>query len=725
MSFGRSFAPPGFSSGWPHGSSSRRVPPCTVRAWSSRLVVFCPSSGDYRFGRPISFRKSPPPLPTRPKTVKDYEVERESLFMTLDQAIEMALRNAEVIRVLQGTNAGSSGQTIYDPAIQNTLIDVERSRFDPSLNTGIDISRNESPGAVLNPAVPGSALIEGPDITRSNLTAGLSTTKVTGGTLSLNASASPANTAPNATSPLNPLTPTSLDLSYNQPLLRGRGLDVNLAPVVIARINTERSLYQLKGSVQELVRSVIDGYWQLVAARVRLWALEQQVEQLETAFRFFDAELQVGRGDLGDTAQAQVSLSQFRANLVAARAEVLDREAALFNVFGLPPRPDVRLIPTTAPSRVKIDVDWQSLVTTASNSRPDIIQRKLNIHADEQQLRVACNRTLPQLDAVGLVRMNGLGGQAPNGNVITSDFFQFNDVQVGLSLQTPLGQRSARAQLRQDQLTLARDQALLRQDLHAVTHQLAASLRNLEQFFAQYEAFQKVRTASRVNLNRQFDFFKVGGIATDRPNYLNVLQAVTDWGNAINSEANALAQYNGEIANLSLQRGTILEEHGVVFQEELYGSVGPFGVCPDQPYSQTDYMNCQCYPGSTAVAGMTPQYSDGGRAAEESFELESIFEQRGKPSESEEIDVDEECNRLDRDAPESSETDMQSGQDDQDLTRPLPVPRPNPKPELLPNRPPTSASEQPANPPGNSLDTLRQRMRELMELTPGASRPRN
>ena len=470
------------------------------------------------------------PLTTQPKTVKNYEVDRESYYLTLDQAIELALRNAEVIRVLQGTTAGSTGQTVYDPAIQNTAIDVERARFDPNLNAGVDLSRNENPSAGFDPTNPGGAIIEGSDVTRSNLSAGLSQTKVTGGTLSVNANASPTNTAPNAFSPLNPQTPTSLAFSYNQPLLRGRGLDVNLAPVVIARINTERSLYQLKGGVQELVRSVINGYWQLVAARVRLWALEQQVEQLDTAFKFFDTRFQVGSADLGDTAQAQVSLSQFRANLITARAEILDREAALFNVFGLPPRPDVRLIPTTAPSRIRIDVDWEDLVTTASNNRPDIIQRKLDIHADEQRLRVACNRTLPQLDAVGLVRMNGLGGQAPNGNVTTSDFLQFNDMQVGLSLQTPLGQRSARAQLRQDQLSLARDQALLRQDLHAVTHELAASLRNLESFFAQYEAFQKVRTAARVNLNRQFDFFEVGGIATEQLNILNVLQAVTDWG---------------------------------------------------------------------------------------------------------------------------------------------------------------------------------------------------
>ena len=477
---------------------------------------------------PEQFVPAQLPNPGRPKSVADITAERETFYISLDRAIELALQNAEVIRVLQGVSAGSTGQTIYDPAIQNTQVDVERARFDPNLNAGVDLTRNESPSAFIDPANPNNAIISAADVTQGNLSAGVSNTNTYGGRVNVNARATPTNVAPNAGLGLNPQTPTSLDVSYTQPLLRGRGNGVNLAPVVIARINTERSLYQLKDGVQNLVRSVIDGYWQLVAARVRLWSLEQQVEQLETAFKFFDAQRQVGRGDLGDTAQAEVSLEQFRANLIAAEAEILDREAALFNALGIPPRPDLRLVPTTAPVREKEPVDWEELVATAANNRPDIIERKLTIETDEQRLRIACNRTLPQLDAVALARMNGLGGRAPGGQVANSQFLQFNDLQVGLSLQTPLGQRAARAQLRQDQLSLARDQALLRQQLHAVTHDLAASVRNLERFFAQYEAFQKVRAASRTNLQRQIDFFQVGGIATERPNYLNVLQAVTD-----------------------------------------------------------------------------------------------------------------------------------------------------------------------------------------------------
>jgi hypothetical protein len=82
-----------------------------------------------------------------------------------------------------------------------------------------------------------------------------------------------------------------------------------------------------------------------------------------------------------------------------------------------------------------------------------------------------------------------------------------------------------------------------------------------------------VRDAARINVDRQFADFLAG-----RPTiYLNVLQAITDWGNAVSSENQALVLYNTELANLERETGTILESHGVRFWEERYRSVGPLG----------------------------------------------------------------------------------------------------------------------------------------------------
>ena len=89
-------------------------------------------------------------------------------------------------------------------------------------------------------------------------------------------------------------------------------------------------------------------------------------------------------------------------------------------------------------------------------------------------------------------------------------------------------------------------------------HLLGLSVRNLAQFYAQYETLKVTRAAAAVNLDQQLAEFRSG-----RAIFLNVLLAISDWGNSVSNEAQTLSQYNTELANLERQTGTILETHGV------------------------------------------------------------------------------------------------------------------------------------------------------------------
>ena len=122
---------------------------------------------------------------------------------------------------------------------------------------------------------------------------------------------------------------------------------------------------------------------------------------------------------------------------------------------------------------------------------------------------------------------------------------QFTDWSLGVNFSVPLGLRQGRAAMRQAELILVRDRANLDQGVHAALNEVADSVRNLSQFYEQYKAFRETRTAARINLEQQLAEFRVG-----RAIFLNVLQAITDWGNAVSSEAQALAQYNTELARL-------------------------------------------------------------------------------------------------------------------------------------------------------------------------------
>jgi outer membrane protein TolC len=499
--------------------------------------------------------------------------------LSLDEVIRIALANAEVVRIAAGNTAVSSGETIYDPAISNTLIDQSRARFDPTVQSDNTFSRINQPQGIF--VTPSQVQIQGTPTQGFQSSSEISKTLITGGSLGLSANVN-QNRYDADGFPLNPQTGNNVAASITQPFLKGAGAPANLAPILIARINTERSFFQLKDSVQDLVLSAIQVYWNLSYAQRDVWARQQQVEQGQEAFKREKARLKSGFGDVGDMAQAQVSYENFRALLINAQANLLNQEAVLRNLLGLSPS-DPRPIQLTTPPYVDhLQSDWQRVLRLAGTYRPDIIELKLILEADEQQLIYSKNQALPEVNLGALYRWNGLEGRTPDGQYLSTPGGKFTDWEAGINFSVPLGLRKERAAIRETELLIARDRANIQQSLHATAHTLAASFRNLAQYYEQYQAYGRMRAAAHLNLQRQMADFMVGR----KTLYLNVLQAITDWGNAVNFEYLALTLYNTELAQLERQTGTILETHGIRFVEERYRSIGPLGRLGPEP----------CYP---------------------------------------------------------------------------------------------------------------------------------
>jgi outer membrane protein TolC len=545
---------------------------------------------------PATFPRGP-----TPPTVSSPEAEREKspVVLGLDQAIRVTLANSQVVRILTGTTAVASGATIYDPAIVLPTIDQAKARFDPNFSVANTFGRLSPPAGVLDPLDPRRALIEAFPTQSYTLDTSLSKVNSLGGTAKVEALVIPSRTRGEFL-PLNPQTSTSIQLSYTQPLLQGAGIPANLAPIVIARLNTERSFFQFKDNMQQSVRSVIQGYWNLVFARTDLWARQQQVNQLQKTLEYFEARFRVKSANLGDVSQARTSLRNFEATLISSKANVLNQEAALANVMGLPP--GTHLVPYSFPTKNRLEVKWDEIVKLSEDHRPDIIELKLIVDADRQQIIIAENQARPQLNGTMLYSWNGLEGTMPNGAEISRFGGTLNQWTFGVNFSVPLGLRASRATLRQQELILFRDQANLDQGLHSASQNLALRVRNLAQFYDQYLAFQKARESAEKTLEYRLTLFQVGGAArVGQTIFLDVLQAITDWGNAVSAESQALTQYNGELAALEQETGTILETHGIRFFEERFMSLGPLGRVGrmrDYPQSMPPTPNEAKYPQS-------------------------------------------------------------------------------------------------------------------------------
>lgn len=558
----------------------------------------------------------PAPLPesVAPRTVSNPQPKTTTWELSLDEAIKVALENARVIRVLAGTSAVASGRTIYDAAITNTTIDQEQARFDPTLTYNFTGNQTDTPAAALGLLDPERTGFLNSRLNDFRSEFALGQTNLLGGQAAVKWNNTPAWFESERV-PLNPQNRSALEVSYTQPLLQGGGFQVNVAPIVIARLNTEQSFFQYKDSTQELVRGVIEGYWNLVQARVNVWARGIQTEQSKAAYDREQARFDNKITDVGAVAQPRVTYHQFQASKIAAEAEVLAREAALRNLLGLAPNDCRVIVPTSVPATQRLPHDWDSLVGLAEQRRPDIVELKIILQADHVRLGQAQNQALPKLDAVSLYRWNGLSGTMPNGEHLSSRPGQFTDWTVGVNFSVPLGLRQGRALVRQQELLIARDRANLDQGLHAAIHELAATLRDLDSAYDQYLVYKEMRAAAETNLRVQN-----GRYGTGQAIYLNVLQALNDWGNAVSLEAQQLLAYNVALATLERRTGTILETHGLIFAEERFRAAGPL------PHLDREY------PFAQPPVGCPKFYPGKGEPSENAFDLRNPAPREQKPA---------------------------------------------------------------------------------------------
>lgn len=526
--------------------------------------------------------------------------------LSLDEAIRVALRNAEVVRVLSGVGAGSSGQTIYSPGIANAGIDQARAAFDPNLSVRNNFLRSENPSAQFDPFDPSRAIITGSRSDSYDLTLDLDKRFLSGAEAGLRVGSNRSRFRPGVL-PLNPQSTSAVDFSLSQPLLRGRGTDVNAVPIVLAFLDTESSYFRLKNSLQNLVVGVIQGYWDLVQARTERWVIQQNIRQSEEVYEFRRLEQEAQRVDAGDVAQTAASLANFRASLITAEANILDRVASLRAILGIPPGSDFTIVPTTPPVTDRLTFDWEAIVELAERRRPDLIELKIILEADHQRILQARNRARPQLDAVASYRWNGLEGQMPVGSRLESNSGDYTDWSLGVNFSVPLTLRAGRAELRQNELLLANDRANLQQGLLRASHSLAAILRSIDSLYEQREAFQIARRAARVSLEKQILTFGTG-----QNSFVEVLLAINTWASTVTSEARAITQLNSTLAALEAESGTILETHGIRLYEERYCSLGPLG----------GFGTGREFPAAIRPTENAQRYIPAAGASEEAFNLE-------------------------------------------------------------------------------------------------------
>lgn len=278
-----------------------------------------------------------------------------------------------------------------------------------------------------------------------------------------------------------------LTVGATQPLLRGRGRAYNTSLIVTAKFDSSAASAEYFVALQDQLSEVAKAYWTLYIHRA---ALLQRRRHLERAVelgqhlrerRELDAlENQVMR--------ANAAIATRQAELVRAEADIRNVESrvrALTNAPALYEGCQPELVPSESPLLEGRQICLPNAVETALRRRPEIDNLKSSLSAAAVRMQVAEHELLPSLDLVLQGYLAGLQGDNRLGQSWVDQFGNGPPgYNMGLQFGVPLGNRAARARMRQRCHERNRLEHLLRETFETIRAEVEVAVRT---FHASYQ----------------------------------------------------------------------------------------------------------------------------------------------------------------------------------------------------------------------------------------------
>ncbi len=534
-------------------------------------------------------RSSPPPRSIREPDAIEF------LPIELDEAIRMALANSEVMRNVGGrvVASGADVKTIYDPAIRSTdpLFGPEAalSDFDTQFSTNVFWDRNERS---FNNVILGGGRTTGFAQNRARFQAELSKRATTGTQFSLrNVTDYDRNNLPLNTFPS--YHDTYLEAELRHPLLQGSGREFNQIAgprsqpglyngVLIARINTDISVTEFEAAVRNLILDVEQTYWECHFAYQDFEAKKAGREAAFQTWQAVQRRLDVGRASREEEARAREEFHLYHTMVLDALGGnrlsgqymtttngLYPADRRLRFLLGLPAE-DHRLIrPTDEPSTAKSVFEWNACLQDALCRRAELRKQRMTVQRRELELIAARNFLRPRVDFVGQYRWRGFGddlfgsSDVPNGSAFgdlgTGDLQEWT---LGLQLERPIGNRLGHTAVRQAELKVAREKAILRDAERVVSREVSDAFAELERAYEMIRASSNRRVAAADQMDSIQKNYDAGRISLD--DLLDARQRTT---RAESAYHRSLIEYSRAISRLYFARGSLLDYYGVSLAE--------------------------------------------------------------------------------------------------------------------------------------------------------------
>jgi len=520
--------------------------------------------------------------------------------LTLQEAVQTALRSSDVLRSLGGSvvQSTATAPTTLDPGLveSNPLNGVEAAlaAFDVQTSTQLFWAKNDRPNNQQFTGFIPPAFQQ----TTGNYINNVTKMTATGAQFTLGSNVIyDRNNNPNQTFPSS--FTGFLQAGVRQPLMQGSGLTFNRIAgptpfftgqlgnqqigqyngVLIARVNLDVSLADFEKGVITLIDDVETAYWELYFA---YRALDAQVQGRENALRTWQrinelkkVSARGGEADAEAQSRSQYYLFDSQVNdALAGTQGLFASEQRLRYLMGVSAS-DGRLIkPLDQPLQAEVNVDWFRAVADATTQRVEVRRQKWTIKKREMELLASRLNRRARMDLVSLYRWRGLGDHligSRNPNNSNESLAQsltegdFQEWQTGLEWSYNVGLRQASAGVRNAQLNLVKENNFLKEIELKISHDLSNAHRQMDRSFAQVQTNYNRVAADTLQVDVLRNRYERGLI-----NINILLQAQQQLASSTSSYHRSLADYMLGIRDFHREKGSLLGYNQVQLTEAGY-----------------------------------------------------------------------------------------------------------------------------------------------------------
>jgi len=470
---------------------------------------------------------------------------KNTVKLSISDCISMAMEKNLSIKVKR-----------IDPQLREDDVKIAKSAFEPTF--GIDYLLNDNTQISTMPFLSG-------DIKSQNRTTVLNGNvkgRLYPGTsyeIALLTNISKTNSS---WQEINPGYSTEPKITISQPLLRNFGIEVNTAPILIAKNVKNMTTEEFKNTVMDIITTAKMAYYNYIYAIKNYSIAKSALKRNRELVIINRARYKKGLISSVDLLETESAFSQKVKALITAESMVKTAEDNLKIITNMVEDPkgwNAKLELTDMPTYNVVNLDLAKSLQNAFQYRPEYLAKKIDLDNRDIRIKVTKNALLPTLDLIGSFGLNGLSDSYSNAfNTISSEY---KDWSAGARLSIPWGS-GERADY--DKAQLEKKQALiaLKRLEQIIILDVRDKARDVDVQYRQVNASKISKEKEKQNYTAQKKRYAAGQVSThDILDYQDKLaQSELDY-------IRALIDYNIAIIKLDNAEGLTLATNNIKLEE--------------------------------------------------------------------------------------------------------------------------------------------------------------